>query len=90
MPMAFCSMTSRSARLLLSEQRKSVLLNNVLAELEDAETQQSVTVFTYENLRVVVEVRDQAIKIMTENEFRRLYPTLTTSKAVTRLLQKVA
>lgn len=90
MPMAFCSMTSRSARLLLSEQRKSVLLNNVLAELEDAETQQSVTVFTYENLRVVVEVRDQAIKIMTEHEFRRLYPTLTTSKAVTRLLQKVA
>lgn len=90
MPMAFCSMTSRSARLLLSEQRKSVLLNNVLAELEDAETQQSVTVFTYENLRVVVEVRDQAIKIMTENEFRRLYPTLTTSKAVTRLPQKVA
>ena len=90
MTVPFFSMTSRSARVALSEQQKSLLLNDVLTELENAETQQDVTIFEYQNLKVVVERREQIIKIMTQNEFRRLYPTLTTFKSVARILQKVA
>ena len=90
MSVPFFSMTSRSARVSLSEQQKSLLLIDVLSELEHAENQQVVTIFDYQNLKVVVERREQIIKIMTQNEFRRLYPTLTGSKPVTRILQKVA
>ena len=90
MSVPFFSMTSRSARLAMSEQQKSLLLIDVLSELENIETQQDVTLFEYQNLKVVVERGEQVIKIMTQNEFRRLYPTLTTSKSVTRILQKVA
>jgi len=67
-----------------------LLLNDVVSELENAENQKDVTVFEYQNLKVVAELREQIIKIMTQNEFRRLYPTLTTSKSVTRILQQVA
>ena len=87
---SFVSMTSRSACVSLSEQQKTMLLNDVVSELENAEIQKDVTVFEYQNLKVVAELREQIIKIMTQNEFRRLYPTLTTAKSVTRILQKVA
>ena len=90
MRVSFVSMTSRSARVSLSDQQKTLLLNDVVSELENAENQKDVTVFEYQNLKVVAELREQIIKIMTQNEFRRLYPTLTTSKSVTRILQKVA
>ena len=90
MSLPFFSMTSRSARVSLSEQQKSLILIDVLAELENAEYQLDVTIFDYQNLKVVVERREQVIKIMTQNEFRRLYPTLTGSKPVVRIMQKVA
>ena len=90
MRVSFVSMTSRSARVSLSDQQKTLLLNDVVSELENVENQKDVTVFEYQNLKVVAELREQIIKIMTQNEFRRLYPTLTTSKSVTRILQKVA
>ena len=90
MSVSFVSMTSRSARVSLSDQQKTLLLNDVVSELENAENQKDVTVFEYQNLKVVAELREQIIKIMTQNEFRRLYPTLTTSKSVTRILQQVA
>lgn len=83
-------MTSRSARVALSEQQKSLMLIDVLSELENAESQQDVTIFEYQNLKIVVELGEQVIKIMTQNEFRRLYPTLSISKSVTRIMQKVA
>ena len=77
MPLSFHSMTSRSACVSLSEQQKSLLLLNVLSVLQTPHSHESVTVFDYQNLKVVVELREQAIKIMTKDEFRRLYPTLT-------------
>ena len=90
MSVSFVSMTSRSARVSLSDQQKTLLLNDVVSELENAENQKNVTVFEYQNLKVVAELREQVIKIMTQNEFRRLYPTLTGSKPVVRIMQKVA
>jgi len=90
MSVPFFSMTSRSARVALSEQQKSLLLIDVMSELENDESQQDVIVFDYQNLKVVVEHSEQIIKIMTQNEFRRLYPTLIRSTPVTRILQKVA
>jgi hypothetical protein len=90
MSVSFVSMTSRSARVSLSDQQKTLLLNDVVSELENAEIEKDVTVFEYQNLKVVAELRERVIKIMKQNEFRRLYPTLTTSKSVTRILQKVA
>jgi len=90
MSLAFCSMTSRSARLSLSEQHKSVLLNDVLNELKNSGTGKDVTVFAYQHLKVVVELRDQVIKIMTDEEYRRLYPTVTTYRTIGSSQQKVA
>ena len=37
-------------------------------------------VYGYKNLKVVVEKRDFEIKIMTEVEYRQLYPILATSR----------
>jgi len=90
MSVPFFSMTSRSACMALSEQQKSLLLIDVVSELEHAEYQLDVTIFDYQNLKVVVERGEQVIKIMTQNEFRRLYPTLTTSKPHMTIIQKVA
>lgn len=90
MSLAFCSMTSRSARLSLSEQQKSVLLNDVISALDNTEHRKDVTVYSFQNLKVVVEIGAQLIKIMTEHEYRRLYPTLTSSKNIATPNQKVA
>lgn len=85
MPRSFHSMASRSACVSLTEQEKSLLVQDVISELETPHTRESLTVYDYQHLKVVVELREQAIKIMTKDEFRRLYPTLTS-----RSMPKVA
>lgn len=84
MSFAFCSMTSRSARLMLNEQQKSLLLNDVLEELADRGMRKQVGVYAYQSLRVVVDAKEQVIKIMTENECRRLYPTVPITEQIDR------
>jgi len=73
-------MTSRSARLVLSEQNRSQLLTDILGELETNGIKKNLSVYAYQSLRVVVEAKEQLIKIMTDNEFRRLHPTLMASE----------
>jgi hypothetical protein len=77
MPVSFHSMTSRSACVSLSEQQKSLLLHDVLLKLDAPQSKESVTVYDYQHLKVVVEPHEESIKVMTKDEFRRLYPTLT-------------
>ena len=77
MKLAFCTMTSRSARLLLSEQEKSTLLNRVARFLSRLDSRTTSLGMAYHDLRLVLEPRDQVLKIMTEHEFSRLHPLLT-------------
>lgn len=90
MSLPFCTMTSRSARLTLSEQQKSLLLIELIPELERNETRNRMTAYAYRDLRVVVEYQEQLIKIMTENEYRRLYPTRRMVKQIPNFSLKVA
>jgi hypothetical protein len=75
--LAFCTMTSRSARLLLSEQEKSAMLNRVTRFLSRLDARTTPLAMAYRELRLVLEPREQVLKIMTEHEFRRLHPLLT-------------
>jgi len=77
MSLAYCTMTSRSARLLLSEQEKSNLLGKVSRVLQRIDIRSNPVGLAYRELRVVIEARELVIKIMTEHEFRRLHPLLT-------------
>ena len=90
MSFAFCSMTSRSARLVLSEQRKSQLLSDLLEKIEDRGIRKQVSVYAYQSLRVVVDAKEQVIKIMTENECRRLFPTVPVIEQIPAIDRKVA
>ena len=77
MKLAYCTMTSRSARLLLSEQEKSKLLNRVARFLTRLDARATSIAMAYRDLRLVLEPREQVLKIMTEHEFSRLHPLLT-------------
>ena len=74
--MSFCTMTSRSARLLLSEQEKSTLINKVVRFLSRFNALTFPVGLAYRELRVVLDSKERELKIMTEHEFRRLYPLL--------------
>ena len=76
MSLAFCTMTSRSARLLLCEQEKSTLINKVARFLNRFDPQAYPVGLAYGKLRVVLDTKERELKIMTEHEFRRLYPLL--------------
>lgn len=78
MSLPFYTMTSRSARLLLSEQEKSVLLSKVARVIARIDLRSRQFGLAYRDLRLVVESKEQVLKIMTEHEFRRLHPLLTT------------
>ncbi|MFT3883648.1 MAG: hypothetical protein QM703_28870 [Gemmatales bacterium] len=73
---AFCTMTSRSARLLLSEQEKSTLISKVARFVNRFDPQAYPVALAYRELRVVLDSRERELKIMTEHEFRRLHPLL--------------
>ncbi|HQR09521.1 MAG TPA: hypothetical protein PLN21_22045 [Gemmatales bacterium] len=77
MSLAFCTMTSRSARLLLSEQEKSILIGKVARLLNRFDTLTYPVGLAYRELRVALDSKERELKIMTEHEFRRLYPLLT-------------
>lgn len=77
MSLPYCTMTSRSARLLLSEQEKSILLGKVSRALQRIDIQRHPVGMAYRELRVVVDTKERVIKIMTAHEFSRLHPLMT-------------
>lgn len=76
MSLAFCTMTSRSARLLLSEQEKSILINKVAKFLNRYDALTYPVGLAYRELRVVLDSKERELRIMTEQEYRRLHPLL--------------
>ena len=72
----YCTMTSRSARLILSEEEKSVLLGKVARVIGRMGEAGAPVGLAYRNLRLVVDDSERVIKIMTEHEFRRLHPLM--------------
>jgi hypothetical protein len=76
MSLAFCTMTSRSARLLLSEQEKSTLITKVAKFLSRFDSLTFPVGLAYGELRVVLVSKERELRIMTEHEFSRLYPLL--------------
>jgi hypothetical protein len=90
MTLPFCTMTSRSARMLLSEQEKSTLLNKVARVLHRIEGQSSQIGLAYRNLRLVIESKERVIKIMTEHEFSRLHPLLVAINLVSERSARAA
>ncbi|MFO0815051.1 MAG: hypothetical protein U0796_17685 [Gemmatales bacterium] len=76
MSLAFCTMTSRVACQLLDEDSKGQLVNAVMEELEINGLHGTIGIYAVQSLRVVVDVNEQVIQIMTENECRRLFPTV--------------
>ena len=72
----YCTMTSRSARVLLSEQEKSILLNRIAKVIGRVETATKPVGLAYRNVRLVVDSKERVIKIMTAHEFSRLHPTM--------------
>jgi hypothetical protein len=88
--LAFCTMTSRSARLILSEQEKSTMLNRVARFLSRLDNRTSSLAMAYRDVRLVLEPREQVLKIMTEHEFSRLHPLLTAMNIVSQSQTRAA
>lgn len=76
MSLAFSTMTSRAACQLLDEDSKCQLVNEVMDELEINGFHGNIGIYAVDSLRVVVDVNEQVIQIMTDNECRRLFPTV--------------
>ncbi|MFO0815297.1 MAG: hypothetical protein U0796_18945 [Gemmatales bacterium] len=76
MKFPYCTMTSRSARILLSEQEKSVLLNRIARVISRVESSTKPVGLAYRNVRLVVDAKERVIKIMSEHEFSRLHPMM--------------
>lgn len=90
MSLPFCTMTSRSARLLLSEQEKSILLGKVSRVLQRIDIKTHPVGLAYRELRVVVDTKERVIKIMTAHEFSRLHPLMTSINLMPASTSKAA
>lgn len=76
MSLPYCTMTSRPARLILSEQEKSNALGKVARFISRINVKSHPVGLAYNDVRLVIDANERVIKIMTEHEYQRLYPTL--------------
>lgn len=83
-------MTSRSARLVLSQQEKSNVLGKVAGILKRVNVRSQSLGLTYQDIRLVIDFDERVIRIMTNHEFRRLYPTLSTIDLMPGRMTKAA
>lgn len=90
MSLAFCTITSRSARLVLSEQEKSKLISKVARFYHRFDNLSFPVGMAYGEMRAVLESKERELKIMTQHEFTRLYPLLKAIDLVPATVTKAA
>lgn len=90
MSLPFCTMTTRSARMVLSQQEKSIVLGKVANLLRGLNVRSQSVGLAYQEVRLVIDFDERVIKFMTHHEFVRFHPVLSTINLMPGRMTKAA